>query len=333
VEDIPGDAIAAIVAMVEPTSAVVATSRLLGGVSSWMTTIDVERPDGSRHRLVVRRGRRPDAERHTLAFATEFELLRHLAAHGIPVARPRAFDGSGRILPQPYVVLDHVDGSTRFTTDDRPAMADQMADRMAEVLAAVHALDAAHPSLRGLPLHVDRMQGWVITDLTRRPPDPSLREDLVRRHLEQHWPPPSTEVCLLHGDYFPGNIVWRGDTIAAVIDWETAAIGDPMADVATTRLDLRWVHGEKVAEQFTERYLAITGRSPATLPVWELVVALRPAGAISLWASDMAAHGRPDITPASMRAEQHAFVDSALRRLAGAGSSAAATSADTRSPR
>jgi aminoglycoside phosphotransferase (APT) family kinase protein len=310
-EVIPADAIAAIVAGIEPSSTVVGTSGLPGGLSSWMTRIEVQRPDGSRHTLVVRRGRRPDAERHTLPFGVEFELLRHLDAHGIPVARPRAFDDSGRILPQAYVVLDFVQGTTRFTTDDPVGTALEMAD----VLAAVHDLDATSASLPSLPLHTDRMQGWVITDLARREPDPSLREHLVRRHLDEHWPPPSTELCLLHADYFPGNIVWEGDAIVAVIDWESAALGDPMADLATTRLDLRWAYGAEVAERFIDRYLTMTGRSTATLAVWELVVSLRPAGAVSLWASDMAAHGRPDITADFMRAEQHAYVDGALQRL------------------
>jgi aminoglycoside phosphotransferase (APT) family kinase protein len=276
-----------------------------------MTTIEVERPDGRRHRLVVRRGRRPDAERDMLPFGVEYELLRHLHAHGIPVARPRAFDDSGRILPQAYLVLDFVDGATRFTTDDPIGVAVHMAD----VLAAIHDVDVSHASLPVLPLQLDRMQDWVITDLERRQPDPSLREDLIRQQLDVHWPPPATEQCLLHADYFPGNIVWSGDAIAAVVDWESAAIGDPMVDIATTRLDLRWAYGAAAAEAFTRRYLAVTGRSTATLPVWELVVALRPAGVISLWASDMVAHGRPDITAAFMRAEQHAYVDSAVERL------------------
>jgi aminoglycoside phosphotransferase (APT) family kinase protein len=311
VEIIPAETIEAIVATVEPSSSVVATSALAGGLSSWMTTVEVERPDGRRHRLVVRRGRRPDAERHTLPFGVEYDLLRHLHAHGVPVARPRAFDDSGRILRQAYVVLDFVPGTTRFTTDDPIWMAVHMAD----VLAAIHDLDVTHAALPALPLQLDRMQGWVITDLERREPDPSLREDLIRRHLHQRWPPPATERCLLHADYFPGNIVWHGDAIAAVIDWESAAVGDPMADVATTRLDLRWTFGAEVAEHFTRRYLDVTDRSTATLPTWELVVALRPAGAISLWASDMVAHGRPDITAASMRVEQHAYVDSAIERL------------------
>ena len=215
------------------------------------------------------------------------------------------FDDSGRILSQAFVVLDFVPGNTRFTTDDPVGMAVQMAD----VLAAIHALDATSASLCDLPLHADRMQGWVITDLERREPDHSLREDLVRHHLDEHWPLPATELCLLHADYFPGNIVWQGDAIAAVIDWESAALGDPMADLATTRLDLRWAYGAEIAERFTERYLTVTGRSTATLAVWELVVSLRPAGAVSLWASDMAAHGRSDIT-----SDHHAHRATRLRR-------------------
>lgn len=266
VEFIPPEAIAAIAARIEPSSTVVGTSVLQGGLSSWMTTVEVERPDGSRHLLVIRRGRRPDAERHTLPFSVEFELLRHLAAHGIPVARPRLFDDSGRILSQAFVVLDFVRGTTRFTTDDPVGMAIQMAD----VLAAIHGLDATSASL---------------------------------------------PVLLLHADYFPGNIIWDGDAIAAVIDWESAALGDPMADIATTRLDLRWAFGAEIAERFTDRYLTVTGRSTATLAVWELVVSLRPTGAVSRWANDMVAHGQPDITSDTMRSEQHAYVDSALQRL------------------
>lgn len=309
---LPASAIEAIVATIEPSSRVVGTAVLPGGLSSWMTRVDVERSDGRRCGLVVRRGRRPDSERHTLPFGVEYDLLRQLDAGGIPVARPRAFDDSGRILPQAYMVLDYVPGATRFTTVDPLGMAAHMAD----VLASIHDVDVTPRALADLPLQLDRMQGWVITDLERRDADPSLREDMIRRHLHERWPPPETERCLLHADYFPGNIVWRGEAIAAVIDWESAAIGDPMADVATTRLDLRWAFGADVAEHFTRRYLDVTGRSVATLATWELVVALRPAGAVSLWANDMIAHGRPDITPASMRAEQHAYVDSAIERLA-----------------
>jgi aminoglycoside phosphotransferase (APT) family kinase protein len=309
---IPASALDAIVNRVEPSSTVIAADVILAGLSSWMTLVEVARRDGSRHRLVVRRGRHPDAERDTLPFGKEFALLRHLHDRGVPVPRARGFDDTGAILSQSYLVLDFVEGATCFASDDPVAVG----VRMADVLAAIHDVDPVDPALPDLPCQLDRTEDWVINDLRRREPDESLREDLVRRHLDRHWPPKSTESCLLHGDYFPGNIVWDGDDIVAVIDWETAATGDPMADVATTRLDLRWILGSPASDAFTDRYLATSGRSAATLPVWDLVAALRPAGAISLWATDMAAHGRPDMSAASMRAEHHAHVDGVIARLA-----------------
>lgn len=303
--------VTAVVEEVEPGATVVGTGSLTGGLSSWMTTVDIVRADGTPHRLVIRRGRRPDGQRNTLPFRTEFALLQHLESAGIPVARPRHVDDSGELLAQAYVVLDFVPGTTPFVVDDPVAVA----RRMATVMARYHATDVDVPTMPSLPRHVDRMERWIIEAPDRRPSDSSLREDLVRRHLLPRWPPPRSERCLLHGDLFPGNVVWREDDVAAVIDWESAAVGDPMADVAATRLDLRWIHGPRACEAFTETYLLSTGRSPATLAVWELVVSLRPAGAVSVWAADMVAQGRPDVTAETMRADQHDFVDDALRRL------------------
>lgn len=140
---------------------------------------------------------------------------------GIPVAQARAFDDTGRIIPQAYAVLDFVAGATRFAANDSLATA----RHMAEILAAIHEVNVTAPSFPALPNQVDRMNGWVISDLDRRDADASLREDLVRRHLDRHWPPSDSETRLLHADYFPGNIVWHDDRIAAVIDWESAASG------------------------------------------------------------------------------------------------------------
>ena len=310
-DDIPDDVIAAIVERTEPGAAVTTVGPLPGGLSSWMIVVDLVRPDGSDRRLVIRRGRKPDTERFTLAFGTEFALLGALGRQGIPVATPRLFDDSHRLLPQAYVVLDHVPGGTRFVVDDPLPMA----RRMAEVLARIHEVPVDEAPFSELPDHVDRMTPWILRDLERRRLDESLRESLVRPHLEAHWPPPPGERALVHADFFPGNIIWDGDDIAAVIDWESAGLGDPLADVATTRLDLWWIHGRAACDAFTETYLAATGRSTDTLPVWDLLASLRPAGAMSLWASDMGDFGRPDITARSMRAVHHDFVDDTLDRL------------------
>ena len=44
-------------------------------------------------------------------------------------------------------------------------------------------------------------------------------------------PPYDGPWVLVHGDYKVGNFVWRGNEIATVLDWELAAIGDPLEDL------------------------------------------------------------------------------------------------------
>ena len=51
------------------------------------------------------------------------------------------------------------------------------------------------------------------------------------------------EPKLLHGDFWPENIIWNNNDIAAVLDWEDAAIGDPVSDLACSRLEIRYKFG------------------------------------------------------------------------------------------
>jgi aminoglycoside phosphotransferase (APT) family kinase protein len=48
----------------------------------------------------------------------------------------------------------------------------------------------------------------------------------------------------LHGDYWPGNLLWNDGKLAAVLDWEDAERGDPLADIALARLDICWAFGD-----------------------------------------------------------------------------------------
>jgi aminoglycoside phosphotransferase (APT) family kinase protein len=59
---------------------------------------------------------------------------------------------------------------------------------------------------------------------------------------------------LLHGDYWPGNVLWHDGKIVAVIDWEDARLGDPLIDLAMSRLDLVWICGIYAMHMFTEQY-------------------------------------------------------------------------------
>ena len=55
----------------------------------------------------------------------------------------------------------------------------------------------------------------------------------------------------MHGDFWPENVVWNGAAIAGIIDWEDAAVGDPLSDVATARVELRYKFGAPSMQRFT----------------------------------------------------------------------------------
>ena len=107
----------------------------------------------------------------------------------------------------------------------------------------------------------------------------------------------------------------------AVIDWEDAKLGDPLADLATSRLDILWIFGRDAMQEFTRHYQSIMHRSALTsdftnLPYWDLSAALRPASAIAEWAAVYPPWGRADITEKTMREGHKWFITQAFRALA-----------------
>jgi aminoglycoside phosphotransferase (APT) family kinase protein len=301
---------AAIVAMVEPAGRLVRSWKPAGGLSTAMTVLEVAVAGGPPRRFVVRRPQGDQPRRPCLSIADEHRLLGRLHEHGLPVPRPRLLDLSGEILRTPYSVFDYVNGSPRVSTGE----VQRTGQLFAAQLAAIHQLDARVVAGIALPQRAD----VVARDIAEMPEvvDDSLREGLIRDVLRTFGRTlDAGPYCLLHGDFWPGNVVWAGAAIAAVIDWEDACWGDPLADVATTRLDLLWAFGPEAMSAFTDRYLALTSADATHLPVWDLVAALRPAGSLSTWAADWAEFGRPDVTPATMRAAHTWFVDRALAAL------------------
>ncbi len=51
-------------------------------------------------------------------------------------------------------------------------------------------------------------------------------------HLLHHVPDDDGEPVLVQGDTGPGNFLYVGDRVTAIVDWELAHIGDPMDDIA-----------------------------------------------------------------------------------------------------
>jgi aminoglycoside phosphotransferase (APT) family kinase protein len=80
----------------------------------------------------------------------------------------------------------------------------------------------------------------------------------------------------VHIDYWPGNVLWHRGHIAAIVDWEEAAYGDPGIDVAYCRMELALSGMGHVADAFLRAYEAQRGRQVENLAFWELAAAARP---------------------------------------------------------
>jgi aminoglycoside phosphotransferase (APT) family kinase protein len=115
---------------------------------------------------------------------------------------------------------------------------------------------------------------------------------------------------LLHGDFWPGNTLWRDGRLVAVLDWEDAGVGDPLADVANARLELLWALGLEAMEHFTDEYRSAPRQVDMTdLPYWDLRADLRLTPRITEWGLD-------DTTEKVMRERREMFVTRSLEQLA-----------------
>ncbi|MEO0565706.1 MAG: aminoglycoside phosphotransferase family protein, partial [Chloroflexota bacterium] len=233
---------------------------LAGGVGSRTFMVDLENEDETR--MVVARVHRPEV------ISREAMVMEAVGTNGVSV--PEVFGHANGVL-----FTSHVHGSPSMETAPTNA---QMKATVAE-LVTIHRT----PPPSKLPSAEQR----IVAKLARVPTvfDEAVYEREVRGALALHWPPKqSNSPVLLHGDYWPGNLLWEGDRLSAVIDWEDTGVGDPLFDMANTYRELLWIYGENAAEGFIKAY---TTQHPevtlAVLPIWHLAMALRVAGVMDSW--------------------------------------------------
>jgi aminoglycoside phosphotransferase (APT) family kinase protein len=203
--------------------------RLSGGASRETWSFDLVDPQGTRHRLVLRRD--PTATALESARSTEYALLEAAARGDVPVPKVRVLLDPADGLGDGFV-MDRVEGETiprRILRDDTFAGArPRLAAQCGEIAARIHAVPV--DSLPTLPVldaraQLDQQRTWLDTF---GEPHPAL--ELGLRWLEERLPPPS-EPRLVHGDYRNGNFIIDPDGIEAVLDWELAHLGDPIEDL------------------------------------------------------------------------------------------------------
>jgi len=263
------DTCAAIVAGLAPDARLVAVTPLTGGVSADVYRLDLELSDGRTTCLVLRAQRATHAG-HPVEL--EFQLLEVLHQRGLPVPEPLLLDASRRLLAQPFLLMAFTTGSSTIAA----AQADHCIDRMAAMLARIHELPI--DGLPALPLRVDPLPE-VFDYLPRGSEWDGLTAYLGDLSGTAHADQPR----LLHGDFWPGNLLWRDGALTGILDWEDAAVGDPLSDVAGAGLELRYLFGRAGTERFTHAYARQLPVDPGRLALWQVYVAAAAQHFMGRW--------------------------------------------------
>jgi aminoglycoside phosphotransferase (APT) family kinase protein len=205
------------------------------------------------------------------------------------------------VIGVPFYLMEKVDGVV--LSDSVPACLDTFENRrgigyeLVDALVAIHAVDWRDCGLDDfgradgyLERQLRRFGGLWQQNKTRDIPE----FDRVARWLEKNLPD-SPEATIVHGDFRLGNTIYAPEPpprLLAILDWEMATIGDPLADLGY--LTLLWVDRDDrsaVYEQldFTrapgfsrrrdlvQRYVERSGRSIADLRWYQSLAAWKSA--------------------------------------------------------
>lgn len=239
-------------------AAVVGLTPLAGGVSATVGLLELRAASGERQRVVVRQH---GADHGGLDATTEARLLEALHAAGLGVPAVRLVDADARLLERPGLVLEHMIGTSEVSASELP----HAIRTMVQVLLDVHRFPTER--LPALPQRLDPVPK-LLDLLPEGRRWARLRGALLGQQDTTYGEAPK----LLHGDYWPENLLWRDGDLVAVLDWEDAALGDPLADVAGAGLELRIRHGRAEMEAFIEGYGRFGAVEVKRLALWQLYV-------------------------------------------------------------
>ena len=172
--------------------------------------------------------------------AREARVQRALAATAVPVPAI-LFEDVGELIGVPFYVMDKVDGYVvrdalpagyAESARDRRAIADVLVDTLADL----HAVDPDGVGLSGFGrpsgLGERQVRRWSDQWERSKSRDVPAVDELARRLRAD--PPTGPGGAIVHGDYRLDNCLMAKrmpPAVAAVLDWELATLGEPLADL------------------------------------------------------------------------------------------------------
>lgn len=157
---------------------------------------------------------------------------------GMDVAEVVAWSDDASTLGGPFFITQRVEGVTipKHVVElcgSTPGLGAKVAFQIGASLARLHGrgVDEVPADVeRPAGTAVDAALAWIdegMSELLQRSP----AFELVLRWLMNNQPPP-VPVTPIHGDTRNGNIIVNEQGLGAILDWETAHIGEPFEDLA-----------------------------------------------------------------------------------------------------
>jgi aminoglycoside phosphotransferase (APT) family kinase protein len=198
----------------------------------------IERESGAQ--MVLRRPPRPPLPPSAHDVLREARLLKALRHTQARVPAVLAVCEEMEVIGSPFYVMELIAGEVITSSVpaalDTPPQRRLVAEQLIDALVEIHSVDWKGAGLEDfgkptgyLERQVRRFSGLWELNKTREIPAVEHVRDWLSAHL-----PDSGPATIVHGDYRLGNTIFAAEVparLVAVLDWEMATIGDPLADL------------------------------------------------------------------------------------------------------
>ncbi len=281
--DLDNDALIRWLSAKLPGQSGLSTERISGGQSNptWFVTFGDAR-------LVLRKKPAGHILKGAHAIEREFRVLRALESSAVPVPKALWLEEDSTILGTPFYVMERLDGRV-FADCSLPRVAPaerrEMYLDMARTLANLHSVSWDKVGLDGFGQpgnYFERQIGRWSRQYAESPGPRYPALDSLVQWLPEHLPPEDGNVSIAHGDFRMGNLMFHPTEpkVIAVLDWELATLGHPLADLGYAVMPWRtapeeyggiigtgWAEaGIPAEEEFVSQYLACIRPTMALQP-------------------------------------------------------------------
>jgi aminoglycoside phosphotransferase (APT) family kinase protein len=175
----------------------------------------------------------------------EYRLLAALHPLGFPVPEPLAMCDDPDVIGAIFYVMEMAKGRpypNGALPDFDPPTRREMYEQLIDTLADLHVIDPEAAGLGDFGKPGNYFERQVMR-WTRQYRDSQTDYIPEMERLIAFLPeslPEQARTSIVHGDYRIDNVVFDGDgTLTAVLDWELATLGDPVADFSY--LAMQWM--------------------------------------------------------------------------------------------